>query len=379
MTETRSAPTDDRPTQSGVASTPPMPSARQSAGNYRVDIADFGEASEQISRLWIDNLDGYTETSAARKLRAGYAANPAGPGAALLLRAGADVEPVGVQCLHPRRLHLGDKVLNASAIADFAVARDHRSLGPALMLIRAVASLGLERFDLVYGLPNASAAAVCRRGGLRQVGAVQRYVRVLRWQYLLARRVPAWSARILSALAEPGRRVAEIARRLAARPWLYGRDATWNDPDLDSIWSRRTADLLLSERSGAMLGWRFGHAVGAPWRIRIAADSRGTPRGYVVWRVHDGMAEIGDVFAADPTRHLTPLLLCFFRAAAAEGAESVSMEFSGPPALLSCLRRAGMVPRGQPSPVFDVPLSEGGEPVVEADRWYVTRFDNDSD
>ena len=103
-------------------------------------------------------------------------------------------------------------MLNAAAIADFAVARDHRSLGPALMLIRAIASLGSERFDLVYGLPNPSATAVCRRGGLRQIGAVQRYVKVLRWQYLLARRVPSWMAHLLSALVEPARRIQAGAR-----------------------------------------------------------------------------------------------------------------------------------------------------------------------
>lgn len=379
MTETHPASAADRSAQADTSATPALPAGRRSGGDYRVELADLGMASAQIAPLWIDNLDGYTAESAARKLRVGYAANPAGTGAALLLRCGADEQPVGVQCLHPRRFHRGSRVLNAAAIADFAVARDHRSLGPALMLIRAIASLGSERFDLVYGLPNPSATAVCRRGGLRQIGAVQRYVKVLRWQYLLARRVPSWMAHLLSALVEPARRVFETARRAVNLPWLHWRECGWSEPALDSIWSRRPADLLLSERSAAMLDWRFGDAPGAPWRLGIAADAGGTPQGYVVWRLHDRVAEVGDVFAVDPARHLAPVLLCFFGAAAGEGAASVSVEFAGPPALLSCLHRAGMAPRGQPSPVFDVPPREGAEPAVEADRWYLTRFDNDSD
>jgi hypothetical protein len=239
--------------------------------------------------------------------------------------------------------------------------------------------LGSERFDLVYGLPNVRAAAVCRRGGLHQLGASQRYVKVLRWLHLLARYMPAGAAALLCTLAEPGRRLYEGVRRLANRPVLHSRVAAWDDPAIDAIWARRPRDLLLSERSASMLAWRFADATGKPWRLCIASDSDGVPQGYVVWRLQDRVAEVGDVFAAMPTRHLTPLLLSFFRMASAEEAASVSMEFTGPSHLVACLRRAGMTHRGDPSPVFAVPPREGATLVVNADRWYLTRFDNDAD
>lgn len=380
MTEPCSDTAADTPTD--VAATMPpskAPGARLSGNSYRVEEADLNAAGPQIARLWLGNLEGYTAETAARKLRAGYLRNPAGHGLGLLLATGADPDPAGVQCLHPRRLHVDGKVLNAASIADFAVAREHRSLGPALMLIRAIAALGRERFDLVYGLPNESAAAVCRRGGLRQIGSSQRYVKVLRWQHLLARHMSAGAATLLSTLAEPLRRLYEGVRRLGTRPLLRGRSAAWSDPAIDDIWARRSTELLLSERTASMLAWRFADAPGASWRLCIASDSGGVPQGYVVWRLIDGIAEIGDLSAADPAHHLAPVLLCFFGIAAAEGAVTVSMEFTAAPQLLAGLKKAGMVPRGSAGPVFTVPPADGEEAVADADRWYLTRFDNDSD
>jgi hypothetical protein len=135
-------------------------------------------------------------------LRTGYLTNPAGEGvcAAALRRRRPNAE--GVQCLHPRTFHLGAQY-HGACIADFAVSREHRSLGPALMLLRRIAEVGVERFDLVYGLPNAKSTAVCKRAGLKCIGYIRRYVKVLRLRDQLARRIPTWMATSIALSSDP--------------------------------------------------------------------------------------------------------------------------------------------------------------------------------
>lgn len=367
--------------QPGGADASARATDRRARVDYHVVEASLPREAPDVLRLWLDCLENFTPESASAKLLAGYVDNPAGPGLVLLLRTGADGETVGVQGLFPRRLHLGSASWRAASISDFAVAQSHRSLGPALMLVRAIAEVARERFELTYGLPNASATAVCTRGGLRRVGMIRRHVKVLRWQHLLARHMPTWMAIVLCVLTHPLRMLHSRLRQLAARPRLHCREADWTDPAIEMIWSRRPADLLLSERTAAMLAWRFGRDVRDGWKLSIAADGAGQPCGYVVWRLQSSVIEIGDVFASDPAHQLAAVLLSFFPEAAKTGASSVSMEFAAPPALVERLRRAGMRVRDEPSPVFEVPQREGKGPAQAGDvrPWYLTRFDNDAD
>ena len=124
------------------------------ATTYSIEAADLAQAAPEVQDLWVRNLAGHDAYSAAAKLRLGYVDNPAGPGVVLLLKAAGLAAAQGAQGLHPRRFHLGESALNAIGLADYVVSPEHRSLGPALMLARRSAQLGVERFDLTYGLPR---------------------------------------------------------------------------------------------------------------------------------------------------------------------------------------------------------------------------------
>ncbi len=128
---------------------------------YSTEEADLSIAASVIQSLWVKSLVGHDLRSARDKLHHGYLANPAGRGTVILLKAGGLEEAQGAQGLHPRLFHHGAHPIRAVGLADYVVNAEHRSLGPALMLMRRGAQLGAERFELVYGLPNAKAAPVC--------------------------------------------------------------------------------------------------------------------------------------------------------------------------------------------------------------------------
>ncbi len=351
------------------------------ASPYSIALLDMAVAAESIVSLWARNLSFGSERAARAKLNSGYLANPAGCGLAIGLQVeDSDLRRlVGVIFLHERRMHWGRRVLAVTNLADYAVEPDHRTLGPALMLMKRAVKEARARVELVYGLPNRKSSAVCSRAGLRQLGALQRHVRVLSVRSYLARSLPALPAAALAALLDPV---------LAAAAWI--RDRRYGDslrfepidfdsPQVDAIWAARPHDLLLSERTSATLRWRFGHDHATPWQLCLARDRSGTPRGLVVWRLKDGMAEVGDFLCEQPVRGTASLLASFAHHARRAGAASVSTVFFGCPAVVRQMEFAGLRVRQTYEPVFTGPLDGDLATLGSPVHWFLTAFDNDAD
>ena len=349
------------------------------ASRYFVEEAALEHFHDETKALWSSNLLSFTPAAVDAKLDLGYRTNPAGQGVILVLRVHDEKSIVGVQGVHPRTMHLGPTLIRAANLADFAVAPEHRTLGPALMLIKHAITQTSASFDLLYGLPNAKSAAVCNRAGLKRVGSTQRHAKPLRSRKILARHVPARLAGALAPWADLGLRLIDACRSRADRTRLVCRTTSFDDPHLDAIWAGRRSDLLLSERSSAMLRWRYATAGRDHWQISIAFAPNKTPVGYVVWRLKDGMAAIGDFFCAEPSTQTAALLLAFAAQARGQGADVVSLLFFGIAEVSASLRRAGFAVRGENALVYIGHTSSALAAVDPATRWYSTGFDNDAD
>jgi hypothetical protein len=344
---------------------------------YSIVEVDLSAAGPAIRSVWVKNFPAYDSESAAAKLQLGYVNNPAGSGSVLVLNAEGLPDMQGTLGLHPRVFHLGSRSIRATGLADFAVNAEHRSLGPAMMLMRSGARLAADRFDLTYAFPNDKAAPVFAATGFKLLGAVQRYAFLLTTRERLAKRLPHTLTLCLAPVVDRVLYFLDWTRNLRASAKLACLPANWNDAAFDEIWARRPAATLLSERSGRMLNWRFAASGRRSWQACVARDSAGIARGYVVWRSANGSIEIGDFFADDPQRWTTALLLAFIRHARRMRFGSISVEFFGSAAVGAGLRRAGLVLRPEHYPVF---LNKTNRFEVEpAQLWHLTSFDNDAD
>jgi len=346
---------------------------------YSVEEVGPSEVAS-IAALWCANFDGYDDAGARAKLRAAYADNPVADSTLLALRATTVAGAQGTIGLCARAFRFGERAITMATACDFVVDARHRSLGPAMQLLRAGARIAAERFDLCYALPNANAAPVFRAAGFRELGSFDRYAKPLRTRRLLAKRLPA----VLAALAAPF-----VDFALAVRDRVHGfgtdrlecHDTAWTASEIDALFAQRPGSLLLSVRSARMLRWRFeGTQRGADddvWQLAICRDRGGVIRGYAVWRIVGGKFEIGDLFAADPQRWTWPLVAALTQRARAEkAASSLSFSCLAPAALASQLRAAGLTLRPDRRPVYIARSAEAD--AMPAEAWYLTEFDEDT-
>ena len=157
------------------------------------------EVAADLCRLWSENL-GLAMTP-EQKFQWLYRDAPEPSDLVFVLEAIADGHTVivGTNGMASRRFRVAGRDARAAISCDLAVDRAHRSLLPALSLVRAVREAGTTRFDFVYGFPNAKAEGVLKRAGFRELGRARRWAKVLRHAATSigsarARMPPPWSA-----------------------------------------------------------------------------------------------------------------------------------------------------------------------------------------
>lgn len=248
-------------------------SASVGASPYSVQRGDAIRDADAVLAIWRGNLG--QEDRIAAKYQWFYRRCPWGAPLVELLHHAPSDSFVGVAAAGPRRMIHGSEEWIAGVLVDMAVSGEHRSLGPALMLQKALLAGGSERFSLVYGFPNPKAAAVFARVGYTRLGDMIRYARVLRFAPYLARRMPRPIASVVALAPDVAGRVSTWTGAGDAR----SLEATWSehvDPRVDDLWRRSApGNNTMAIRDTAMLRWRFDEAPNRRTRYLWLAEPRG--------------------------------------------------------------------------------------------------------
>lgn len=306
-----------------------MSAPTASSAAYRCVPGSLGHDREAMLAVWDGSLG--ERAAMARKFDWFYATSPFGAATAMLLHEGDGTPPVGVATLGPRQLLRDGGPVSGAVLADLAVLPNHRSMGPALMLQRALLEEGARHYDLIYGFPNRRAVPLFRRlERYAPLGDMVRHGRVLRHGAFLARRLPRWLARPLGAMLDLADRLL-LAWRSRRGP--HSRWTGLDDTAVDALWARSLPSTgLVAPRDTRLLAWRFGHAQPA---CKVLALSRGSAAGapltaWFVCQPEDQLLHVRDFWSAGglagPRRGEVEALL---RAARAAGHASVSVEFCG--------------------------------------------------
>lgn len=348
---------------------------------YSLKEADLAADQGQVVDTWALGLEGLVDDVARSKYRQSYLENPAGVGECLLLLEAATGLPVGAQGLIPRVFHKGSQRLDAGMLADFVVAPEHRSLGPALTLMRSCITISKRRFGFVYGTPNEKSRAILNRAGIRPWGALIRYTKLIRSKGYFDARMPAWFSTPLAALADLAIACIDLARdRLVGRRLVWAEVSAF-DQTFDEVWRRaRSPQLIIGDRSSRSLAWRYLPGDGPTWTLSVARE-RGSdvPVGYMVWRQVNGTAMTSDFFCTDVERSVSALLRSFVVHLRRFSVQRISLEFCGHRSVRDALTACGFAPREQSLVVL---VDHGGQGdgaahAISPDAVFMTSFDRD--
>jgi hypothetical protein len=332
---------------------------------YLTAPTDVHAQRDLLVRLWADNLP--IQGSPSAKLRWFYCDGPHGGGRAFVVSArdtAVGCAGIGVRALYDR-----GRLRRAALFADLAIDREHRSGLPAVALLRSISTAVARDFDLGYGFPNRKAIAVYRRAGYRELGAMHRYVRVLRSRRYLREAVGSVASWPLAAVADSALDAIARARAAAARGVALAWPRDFDDR-FDRLWQRaRDRDVFACERTSTFLRWRLARE---PHAIAALTAPDGELRAYAVLRPSARLAELLDLFAADPG-DVDALLAHLVPAARVRGYAALSVRFFGSPRVRALLDAHGFAPRGEPRPIVVC-----GADVPAVERWHLTELDEDT-
>jgi hypothetical protein len=351
----------------------------------------------ELYRLWCENLA--LRTTPEAHFQRLYRDAPELTSTVFLLRAGApapgDAEIVGSNGFSIRRFQLGAGVEGRAAVSgDLVVAHAHRSLLPALRLVRAVREHTMNEFALCYGFPNDKAKGVMVRAGFRVLGTMTRYARVLRHATYLPRVAARLQARPRLATIVNSAAHHQLARRLAplldiarlasglpeiAHARARHRLAVLDEPDarFDELWERARSEYdVIGVRTAAMLRWRYP-------RGTLAGLVRSSDQALMAYALFEldasRTAHIRDVFGhKSALGHLFALLLPTLWW---HGAASASIRMLGAPYLAAVVSACGFEPRpGQRTIVVQVGREHETvrARLEDAAAWHMLDLDEDT-
>jgi GNAT superfamily N-acetyltransferase len=268
---------------------------------YRVEKGNVIADKRQIIDFWNRNHERRLD----EKYCWIYENNPHGTADAWLLREEGQTDLLGMMVAFPRRLIVHGEIRVAGVNGDFFVDSKHRTLGPAVKLVKTLMrEVFAQGYELLYTFPNAKSNSVLKLAGFRKLGnmvrlALPRNVHdeferrgISGWKLALATRVTNTVLRCVSPetwFLNTGRLQGKLESRLGSAYnvlWNRKRDAVTATVDKDAEYMNwkygadpddRNETFCVYDRSGAaMLGCVVYVAVGNSIEIRelITANER---------------------------------------------------------------------------------------------------------
>jgi len=368
----------------GESSETPAESSAAAAApsTYTVAEADLERDREGILDVWRRNLPD--KEKAGDKLDWYYRSNPLGSGRIWTLISDSTGAIVGTAGLGWRQLKIGDSSRCVGLNSDFAVDPAHRSLLPALKMLKAVLAGLPDDAAFAYCVPNQNAAPLMKRVGFTPLGSLRRHARVLQHSEYL-RRIPRIGA-VAPILAAPLDLFLRIASRenWTAMQGAHVRQVKDFDERFDRFWEqvgRRFS--VAAERSAAFLHWRYNLCPLQNYRcIGLWTAKEDRLLGFAVYYVDDSHMRLVDLIAEDSGPVLRRLLAAAISAGRKDGVKSISLSVGEDFPLTQELREYGFVPRedtGGANAIVAYFRPDVGSPFEQTPpaQWYFVGGDED--
>jgi hypothetical protein len=331
--------------------------------SFEVHPLDLSRSRDRLLELLADSFDGW-RVAASKKYNWLYLENP--NGRARVWGVEDERQVVGLSAALPRAIRSAARKA-AWVLGDFFMAKEHRSLGPAIALQRAACdAVDRGEVDLWYDFPSRTMLAIYARMGIRPAGEMKRLVYPLKVDSYVEKKVGSPAIR---------RGVSAVGNAaLSARDAIRRRDRAVEvrpfDRDFEGSCETGLEDKggVFLERTADYLNWRYRQDPRGPASILEASGA------FVVFRRSSDQIGIVDLFGTDDAAILRELVLEVIEIGRAESSESIVCSISEQHPWVPILEELGFRARdGVPFVVYARPgVLEEGTP------WFLMSGDRDS-
>jgi hypothetical protein len=231
-----------------------------------------------------------------------YESSPYGPAKCWLVRSKETGEYIGCGTLFPRALAINGERVMGGVVGDTMVDRGHRTLGPALMLQRFVTEqCNNSSCHIIYGFPNQLSEAVNLRSGYKIIGKTVNMVRYLRSRGKIEQKTNRYVASMASPFVDAYLRFGKFERyKGLAGEMVHGDRFLSLKIEFDRLWERVVKkDKIIIERSSQYIEWRYMSHPSKKFEIYALTAENRTVRGYLVYKVENGQAQIFDLLCEE--------------------------------------------------------------------------------
>lgn len=237
-----------------------------------------------------------------------------------------DDEVIGVASAFPRRWYMNNGERNGWVLGDFCVSSRHRSLGPALQLLRAsIGGVSENKEDFFYDFPSQAMMAVYKRLRVETCGRMVRFAKLLHAD----RKVREHSSLPIVTVGVSA--VANWVLRLHDRiPMKQGTITVDLQRDVcGEEFSRLASDVgsrygAYIQRSATYVNWRYVRNPLAQYEI-LTARQKGRLTAYAVFVQVGRDAVVADLFGVYDENVLQSLLLSLSQLLRGRGVQTVSV------------------------------------------------------
>lgn len=312
-----------------------------------------------------------------------YEKNSSGIPVVYLLKYEQDSSFVGAITLFPRAFFYNGGKVKAYICGDLVVDKLHRSLGPALSLIKAaIRRCNESRPCILLGIPNTNSENVMLRAGFEILADYCVMTRVIKSNRYLSKRIYSqFFSSILSLLVDQllALRYGNFLR-LGKSQYTTDRLSRFDKRFDNLCYTAITHNSFIGERNAQYLTWRFYDSPYNNYEIfGLLANGATRISGYLVYHIAHERAYISDLAFDMNDNSLTNLLSNFSITIQLKGCSAISVTFSGNPSLINIFRKNGYFLRTSNNRViiYSSLDDKGFLNTIRAGQWYLTPADND--
>jgi len=165
----------------------------------QIKSGEIDKYKEDIVRLWKDNL----ANGSSQRFSWLYKTNPNGPVVTWLAKDIRTGKFVACNSLYSREILFNGRKLKIGIAIDFAVSKEYRVFGPALLIEKAIVSDSTNLgFDCIFAWPSLASLGVFLRAGYKKLADVSLWVKILKTDNKIAALIKApFLAKMLSSMA----------------------------------------------------------------------------------------------------------------------------------------------------------------------------------